>query len=77
MQRTTDGWGSGLLGVIIFSGSLPATRVAVGGFTPLFLTSARAVIAALLGAALLLRAASEAPGAAAISCRSRWWRSAW
>jgi drug/metabolite transporter (DMT)-like permease len=54
MQRTTDGWGSGLLGVIIFSGSLPATRVAVGGFTPLFLTSARAVIAALLGAALLL-----------------------
>ena len=53
MQRTT-GWGSGLLGVIIFSGSLPATRVAVGGFTPLFLTSARAVIAALLGAALLL-----------------------
>jgi len=53
MQRTTDGWGSGLLGVIIFSGSLPATRVALGGFTPLFLTSARAVIAALLGAALL------------------------
>jgi hypothetical protein len=37
-QRTTEGWGSGLLGVIIFSGSLPATRVAVGGFTPLFLT---------------------------------------
>ena len=53
MQRTTDGWGSGLLGVVIFSGSLPATRVAVGGFSPLFLTSARAVIAALLGAALL------------------------
>jgi len=53
MRRTTDGWGSGLLGVIIFSGSLPATRVAVGGFSPLFLTSARAVIAALLGAALL------------------------
>ena len=54
MDRTTDGWGSGLLGVIIFSGSLPATRVAVGGFSPLFLTSARAVIAALLGAAFLL-----------------------
>ncbi len=53
MQRTTEGWGSGLLGVLIFSGSLPATRVAVGGFSPLFLTSARAVIAALLGAALL------------------------
>ncbi|KMO36703.1 transporter [Methylobacterium tarhaniae] len=53
MQRSADGWGSGLLGVVIFSGSLPATRVAVGGFSPLFLTSARAVIAALLGAALL------------------------
>lgn len=53
MQRTADGWGSGLLGVIIFSGSLPATRVAVGGFEPVFLTSARAVIAAVLGAALL------------------------
>ncbi|WP_274427275.1 DMT family transporter [Chelativorans sp. YIM 93263] len=53
MQPTTAGWGSGLLGVIIFSGSLPATRVAVEGFTPLFLTSIRAVIAALLGAALL------------------------
>jgi drug/metabolite transporter (DMT)-like permease len=53
MQRTSAGWGSGLLGVIIFSGSLPATRVAVGGFSPLFLTSARAVIAALLGAIVL------------------------
>jgi drug/metabolite transporter (DMT)-like permease len=60
-QRTTDGWGSGLLGVIMFSGSLPATRVAVGGFTPLFLTSARAVIAALLGAALLLVLRQERP----------------
>jgi drug/metabolite transporter (DMT)-like permease len=53
MERTTAGWGSGLLGVVIFSGSLPATRIAVDGFTPLFLTSARAVIAALLGTALL------------------------
>lgn len=53
MRRSTAGWGSGLLGVLIFSGSLPATRVAVGGFTPLFLTAARAVIAAALAAALL------------------------
>lgn len=53
MPRSADGWGSGLLGVVIFSGSLPATRVAVGGFSPVFLTSARAVIAALLGAGLL------------------------
>jgi drug/metabolite transporter (DMT)-like permease len=54
MERTSAGWGSGLLGVIIFSGSLPATRVAVADFSPVFLTSARAVIAALLGATLLL-----------------------
>ncbi|MBY8825150.1 DMT family transporter [Sphingomonas colocasiae] len=53
MERGTAGWGSGLLGVIIFSGSLPATRVAVADFSPLFLTSARAAIAALLGAAFL------------------------
>jgi drug/metabolite transporter (DMT)-like permease len=39
--------------VIIFSGSLPATRVAVAGFAPAFLTSTRAVIAALLGALVL------------------------
>lgn len=48
-----QGWGSGLLGVVIFSGSLPATRLAVAGFPPLFLTAARAVIAAALGAVLL------------------------
>lgn len=54
MKRSTAGWGSGLLGVIIFSGSLPATRVAVADFSPIFLTSARAVIAALLGALFLL-----------------------
>ncbi|RXT48310.1 DMT family transporter [Bradyrhizobium betae] len=53
MQSPGSGWGNGLLGVIIFSGSLPATRVAVGGFSALFLTSARAVIAALIGVAVL------------------------
>lgn len=52
-QRSSAGWGNGLLGVIIFSGSLPATRTAVAGFDPFFLTSIRAVIAALLGIALL------------------------
>ncbi len=61
MQRATGGWGSGFLGVIIFSGSLPATRIAVAGLTPLFLTSARAVIAAMLGAALLLLLRQKRP----------------
>src|SRR5689334_1115907 len=61
MEQTSKGWGSGLLGVIIFSGSLPATRVAIGGFEPVFLTSARAVIAALLGAVLLLALRQKRP----------------
>ena len=61
MQQTTEGWGSGLLGVIIFSGSLPATRVAVASFPPLFLTSARAAIAALLGGALLFALRQKRP----------------
>lgn len=54
MEKNSAGWGSGLLGVIIFSGSLPATRVAVADFTPLFVTSARAVVAALIGMAFLM-----------------------
>lgn len=61
MRTSMEGWGSGLTGVIIFSGSLPATRVAVADFSPLFLTSARAVIAALLGAALLLALRQRKP----------------
>jgi drug/metabolite transporter (DMT)-like permease len=54
MGRTTAGWGNGLLVVIIFSGSLPATRIAIAQFTPMFLTSAREAIAALLGRLCLL-----------------------
>ncbi len=61
MHRTTGGWGSGFIGVIIFSGSLPATRIAVESFTPLFLTSARAVIAAILGAVLLAALRQQRP----------------
>ncbi len=61
MERTSKGWGSGLLGVIIFSGSLPATRVAVASFGPAFLTSARAVIAALLGILLLVALKQKRP----------------
>jgi drug/metabolite transporter (DMT)-like permease len=49
-----SGWINGLIGVAIFSGSLPATRAAVMDFDPVFLTIARATIAALLGIALLL-----------------------
>ncbi|TIT49590.1 MAG: EamA/RhaT family transporter, partial [Mesorhizobium sp.] len=54
MDKTASGWVNGFIGVLIFSGSLPATRVAVMDLDPIFLTSARAVIAGLLGLALLL-----------------------
>ncbi|MGI8475305.1 MAG: DMT family transporter [Thermomicrobiales bacterium] len=54
MDQTTSGWINGLLGVLIFSGSLPATRVAVAGFDPLFLTLLRAAIAACLVLAMLI-----------------------
>ncbi|WP_170419236.1 DMT family transporter [Ruegeria atlantica] len=53
MNSSFSGWSSGLLGVLIFSGSLPATRVAVSGLDPFFLTSARAVLAAVLALSLL------------------------
>lgn len=58
MDKVTSGWLNGFLGVLIFSGSLPATRAAIVDFHPLFLTGARAVIAALL-AILLLAAFRE------------------
>lgn len=51
---STAGWLNGLIGVIIFSGSLPATRLAVLEFTPLFLTVVRASIAGLVAVCLLL-----------------------
>ncbi|SCX06975.1 carboxylate/amino acid/amine transporter [Agrobacterium sp. DSM 25558] len=53
MDRQSAGWVNGFVGVVIFSGSLPATRLAVTGFDPVFLTLARASIAGLLGLALL------------------------
>jgi len=54
MTNSWKAWASGFIGVLIFSGSLPATRVGLADFAPLFLTSARAVIAAVLGAVLLV-----------------------
>ena len=44
----------GFAGVLLFGGTLPATRLAVAAFDPLFLSAARATIAGLAGLALLL-----------------------
>ncbi|MGE8068813.1 DMT family transporter [Pseudomonas sp. NPDC089569] len=54
LHGNAGGWINGLIGVVIFSGSLPATRVAVAQFDPVFLTVARATIAAILALGLLL-----------------------
>lgn len=52
--HSAQGWMNGFLGMMIFSGSLPATRVAVLELDPLFLTAVRAAIAALLALCALL-----------------------
>ncbi|OIR09823.1 EamA-like transporter family protein [mine drainage metagenome] len=54
MSKEFKGWSSGLLGVLIFSGTLPATRVAVATFDPIFVTFARAAIAGVLAALILM-----------------------
>jgi drug/metabolite transporter (DMT)-like permease len=61
MQRSTSGWINGLIGIVIFSGSLPATRVAVQAFDPVFLTGGRAVIAGILGLGLLMAFGERRP----------------
>jgi drug/metabolite transporter (DMT)-like permease len=62
MDRTAIGWINGFLGVLIFSGSLPATRAAVADFDPVFLTVARAAIAAMLAGLMLVVLRQKRPG---------------
>lgn len=54
MEKMIDGWICGALGVVIFAGSMPATRAALAGFDSLFLTVARATLAGLLALFLLI-----------------------
>ncbi|MGV1836687.1 DMT family transporter [Rhizobium rhizogenes] len=61
MDKTTSGWIYGLTGVLIFSASLPATRVAVMDFDPVFLTVARAAIAGILALCLLFAFREKRP----------------
>ena len=62
MDSRTGAWIYGFVGVAIFSASLPATRVAVADFDPVFLTLARAAIAGLVGGACLLLLRQRRPG---------------
>ncbi len=61
MDASKSGWIYGFIGVAIFSGSLPATRVAVADFDPVFLTNARAAIAGVLALALLVLLPQKRP----------------
>lgn len=61
MEKTTIGWINGAIGMLIFSASLPATRVAVSGFDPVFLTSARAAIAGALALVLVRVVGGQRP----------------
>ncbi|MGY2197518.1 DMT family transporter [Pseudomonas gingeri] len=52
-SKPASGWLNGFIGVLIFSGSLPTTRLAVLEFSPVFLTVARASIAGLVALGML------------------------
>ena len=60
--RAALGWANGLIGMAIFSGSLPATKIAVLAFDPVFLTFARAAIAGLAAALVLAALRPGRPG---------------
>nr|WP_298167349.1 DMT family transporter [uncultured Pseudomonas sp.] len=60
-EKPASGVINGLIGVVIFSGSLPATRVAVLEFDPVFLTVVRAAIAGVLALCLLLLFKEQRP----------------
>jgi drug/metabolite transporter (DMT)-like permease len=53
-KMCSKAWIYGFLGVIIFAGSLPATKLAMVGFEVEFLTAARAAIAGMVAMLLLL-----------------------
>jgi drug/metabolite transporter (DMT)-like permease len=65
MTSSREGWGTilGLAGVVLFAGTLPATRLAVSTFDPLFLTAVRASIAGCVGLTLLVLLRRPIPSA--------------
>jgi drug/metabolite transporter (DMT)-like permease len=61
VKENTKGWANGFIGMLIFSGSLPATRLAMESFDPVFLTVARASIAGAIGLLVLLISRERRP----------------
>ena len=68
LPRASAGLAWGLVGVVAFSLTLPMTRIALGGLSPLFIGAGRAVVAAALAAACLLATRQPRP------VRRQWWR---
>jgi len=61
LQKEWKGFLYGFLGVLIFSLTLPATRIALSGFDPIFVGLGRAIVAALLSLILLTIARQPIP----------------
>ena len=64
MSRETVGLLLGFIGVVLFGGSLPFTRLAMESLDPWFVTAARAALAGLLAGAVLLVLRRPLPGRA-------------
>ncbi|MDR0196095.1 MAG: DMT family transporter [Myroides sp.] len=60
-SSSTSGWINGFIGVLLFSGSMPATKVAVLELDPIFVTTARAAIAGILALICLLTFKEKRP----------------
>ncbi|MBW3518606.1 DMT family transporter [Flavobacterium sp. NKUCC04_CG] len=54
IEQKSSGWINGFIAVVFFSGSMPATKLAVMDFNPIFLTGARGTIAGILALVALL-----------------------
>lgn len=65
-SRVLAGMLVGFVGVVIFGGTLPFTRLAVADLDPWFVTAGRAAIAGALAGAVLLAARRRMPGRAAL-----------
>ncbi|WP_050519666.1 DMT family transporter [Pseudorhodobacter antarcticus] len=62
-QRPILGLMLGFIGVVIFGATLPATRIALTGFDPAFITFCRAFLAGLASATVLVAAGKRFPRA--------------
>lgn len=61
MTNTNNGFLYGFIGVVIFAGSLPATRIGVMEFSPEFMTYARSSIAGIIGLIFLIATKQNFP----------------